>query len=374
MKILLVSMSSIHFTRWTAQLKDSGHEVHWFDILNGGRNHELDWVSQHTNWRYKFGDFKGRSLLKRYLPGIHRLLENKVEEEFERILLDVRPDVVHSFVMYKCSVPIFTVMQGNPHIKWIYSAWGNDLFYYRNVPAFRADILKVLSKIDYMFADCKRDIAIAKELGFQGEALGVFPTGGGYKINAYIANAKPLSERNVILVKGYSQRFGRALNIIKVLVKIKTDLSDYKIVVFGADDEFYRGYKSVEGTDFIEVRSAMKHQEVLQLMGESIIYIGNSVSDGMPNTLLEAIIMGAFPIQSNPGGASAEIIEKGKNGFLIEDCEDIEGISILVKTALGDQKLLQSAMLYIEKLRPTLDCDFIKKQVLEKYNWVEKNL
>ncbi len=32
MKILMVSMSSLHFIRWVDQLKDSGHEVFWFGI------------------------------------------------------------------------------------------------------------------------------------------------------------------------------------------------------------------------------------------------------------------------------------------------------------------------------------------------------
>ena len=33
MKILIVSMRSIHTIRWVNQLKDSGHEVFYFDIL-----------------------------------------------------------------------------------------------------------------------------------------------------------------------------------------------------------------------------------------------------------------------------------------------------------------------------------------------------
>ena len=32
MKILMVSMPTLHFFRWSNQLKDVGHEVYWFDI------------------------------------------------------------------------------------------------------------------------------------------------------------------------------------------------------------------------------------------------------------------------------------------------------------------------------------------------------
>jgi glycosyltransferase involved in cell wall biosynthesis len=82
---------------------------------------------------------------------------------------------------------------------------------------------------------------------------------------------------------------------------------------------------------------------VLELMGKAFLYIGNSTSDGMPNTLLEAIVMGAFPIQSNPGGVTAEIIEHGKNGLLIEDAEDIEALQKLIEAAVNDKQRWQIA-------------------------------
>jgi hypothetical protein len=40
---------------------------------------------------------------------------------------------------------------------------------------------------------------------------------------------------------------------------------------------------------------------------QSVLHIGNSISDGMPNALLEAMGMGAFSIQSNPGKVSEEV-------------------------------------------------------------------
>ena len=99
-------------------------------------------------------------------------------------------------------------------------------------------------------------------------------------------------------------------------------------------------------------------------MGKSLIYIGNSNSDGMPNTMLEAIFMGAFPIQSNPGGATAELIQNGVNGLLIEDCEDMEDIKRLILKALQiDFFKLQNA-----DLIASLDFEFVRKKVLETYN------
>ena len=104
-------------------------------------------------------------------------------------------------------------------------------------------------------------------------------------------------------------------------------------------------------------------------MGESLIYIGNSNSDGMPNTLLEAIAMGAFPIQSNPGGASADVITHNLNGFLIDNCNDITEIKNHVLKAVTDLNLLEEAFKINQNdIKPQFERTLIKSQVLEAYN------
>ena len=112
----------------------------------------------------------------------------------------------------------------------------------------------------------------------------------------------------------------------------------------------------------------MPHTEIMKLMGEALIYVGNSTSDGMPNTLLEAIIMGAFPIQSNPGGASAEVITSNENGFLIEDCENTEEIKNLLLKAISNSKLINRAFIINQmEFKPKFEIDKIRKKVLMAY-------
>ncbi len=75
-------------------------------------------------------------------------------------------------------------------------------------------------------------------------------------------------------------------------------------------------------------------------MGKSLIYIGNSNSDGIPNTLLEAICMDVFPIQSNPGRVTEEVIVNGENGLLINDCEDVNEIMGKMKQAIVNKEMV----------------------------------
>ena len=71
MRILMVSINSIHFVRWTQQLENAGHEVFWFDILDGGKSKHLPWVKQITGWKQKYPNFRGRYFFKRRFPFLY---------------------------------------------------------------------------------------------------------------------------------------------------------------------------------------------------------------------------------------------------------------------------------------------------------------
>lgn len=380
MKILMVSMSSIHFFRWTNQLKDAGHEVYWFDVNDGNRKVDaISWVNQIVGWKRRW-DFPGRFIIKKRFPNIYKKIQvfndRKTHKVFEKLIKDIEPDVVQSFVMYMSCVPILNVMQKYSNIKWIYSAWGNDLFFYQNEKKYLEGIQKTLPHIDYLFTDCERDYHIAKRHGFNGGFLSAFPGGGGYPISDYESFNTSFKKRKMILIKGYEHKFGRCNLVLDAICKLKAHLVNFDIVVF-SENELVRNHIKKKGLDSwrnFKYTGALPHIELLKLMGQAYIYIGNSISDGMPNTLLEALIMGAYPIQSNPGGATAEIIKDGENGTLIFNSEDVNEVEEKINNAINNPSLIENAFAINRKLREKLDYLTIKKGVLEKYSDIEKNM
>jgi glycosyltransferase involved in cell wall biosynthesis len=56
--------------------------------------------------------------------------------------------------------------------------------------------------------------------------------------------------------------------------------------------------------------------------------------------------MGAFPIQTNPGGATEEVVEHGVNGYLITFPESKSEIAHLIKSALTNLTLRKKAQEY----------------------------
>jgi glycosyltransferase involved in cell wall biosynthesis len=381
MKILMVSMFSNHFFRWVDQLEEANHEVRWVDVFDSNTYvNKIDFVDQIVGWRNRW-NYPGRYSLKSSLPYLSRMVDyfnqrdlaDKVKEE----IINFQPDVIHSFVLQSATLPLINIMYKFPNIKWIYSAWGNDLYYRQNFEKDKQDIQRALPHLDYMFADCTRDYFLARKLGFQGTYLGTYPTGGGYKFHNYNKYLTQFSDRNLILIKGYQGKLGRCNKVLESLIPLKEHLGNYVIKVYGGNEEVsqYADKTGLLNWDNFEIFNNISHIDVLKLMGKSLIAIGNNISDGLPNTLLEAIIMECYPIQSNPGGASSELIADGENGSLIQNPENAMEIKNLILNAIENPFLIKNAIDHnTQRIKPFLERNYIRNQVLKKYDFIEAQL
>ena len=81
---------------------------------------------------------------------------------------------------------------------------------------------------------------------------------------------------------------------------------------------------------------------MLNLFGTARTYVGVSLSDGISTSLLEAMAMGAFPIQTNTSCAE-EWIEDGITGKLIEPNQ--EAVKKSLQIALSNDSLVDQASL-----------------------------
>jgi glycosyltransferase involved in cell wall biosynthesis len=376
MKILFISMPSVHVIRWIENLKDTSYELYWFDVLDRGKLETLDSVQQFTKWKKrKIRYIKGEHFLSKKFPTLYQkiisYLEITANEALEKIIAEIQPNIIHSFEMQGCSYPILKTMKKYPTIKWIYSCWGNDLYYYKQFSTHLKRIKQVLKRVDFLHTDCQRDYILAQQLGFLGKHMGVIPGGTGYKLEELESYKFAIQERKIILIKGYEHHFGRGLNVVKALHTIQKQIQNYEVVVFGTHPSVIE-YIQNKQLDFkVFDRNGLSHQELLELMGKSLVYIGNSISDGMANTLLEAIVMGAFPIQSNPGGVTQEIIKDGENGFLINNPESIVEIKELVLKAILNINLLECSFKKNNKIAiEKLDYNINKQKVINIYNLI----
>ncbi len=375
MKILMVAIPNHHFFQWVNQLKSSGYEVFWFDITDGGdKVKRINWVTQIKKWKLKV-DYPFRFSIKRYAPKLYRLIQKVNERDvapvFNKCIEEIKPDIVHCFEMKLSGLPILGVMQQN-NIPFIYSSWGSDLFYFKEMGVTKSQVQAFFKRTDYLITDCKRDYNIALKNDFKSSFLGVFPGNGGLNIDNNLIRKH--EDRHLILVKGYDDGVGMASVVIQALTLIPKQLLKHKdIIVYSADASVISQIKTLTFFSDLNIKTYARHQfinnrELLEFMGKSCLHIANSISDGMPNVLLEAMGMGAFPIQSNPGNVTQEVILNEKNGYLINDPLDKDEIANLIEKALINNSLRKEAQHYnVNLVQKKYNRRVLQPKIVEMY-------
>lgn len=376
MKILMVAIPNHHFFQWVNQLEASGFEVYWFDITaSGNAVDRINWVKQIRNWKLKI-KFPFRIAIKKNFPRLYHLIqkcnENNVAVAFQKVVDEIQPDVVHCFEMTLTGLPILNVMEKHSTIKLVYSSWGSDMFYFTEMNVKKESVTQFLNRVDFLITDCKRDYNIALKNGFKNTFLGVFPVNGGITIDTN--EATEFENRNNIIIKGYEDGVGKAIMVLEALKKVqKKDIEKYNIVVFSADAEVKKMLQNDAffqnlNVEIFERNHFLPNSKLLAIMQKSLLYIGNSISDGMPNTLLEAMGTGVFPIQSNPGNVTQEVIEHGKNGFIIDNPLDTDEIAQLITDALSNEKMRQEAYPHnIEFIEKNYNRKQLKSKIVDVY-------
>jgi hypothetical protein len=259
---------------------------------------------------------------------------------------------------------------------WIYSSWGSDIYFFAKEPDHTERVSQVLAACDYLITDCQRDVALARKNGFRGTLLGVFPGVGGFDLEGmrHYRMPGPVAARRVVAVKGYHHWAGRALTALQAIHRCVDLLRNYEIVVFSPSPEVEPVVSHIAAVTGLRIRSLKDspHVEILKLMGRARVAMGINVSDGTPNAMLEAMVMGALPLQSDTG-STAEWITDGVNGLLVSS-EDPGAIEAALRRGLTDDDLVDRAAVNNARLvEERIAMSEITPKVVDAYKKVMRN-
>jgi len=385
LRILFVTLGeSIHAARWIKHLAGQGWDIHVFPhSAYDGIHPELQNLTFHTlvqrpgvntvrqtglTWPLSRGRRKTTAALQ-------RLDYFKQPARLARVIRKLQPDLVHSLEMQRCS---YLTLAGRKQLNgdrlppWIYSSWGSDIFFFGRRPDHEPKIREVLASCDYFIADCERDVHLAKDFGLRGEVFGVFPATGGFDLKRMrkLGFGVPVSSRKVIALKGYQDEEwgGRALNALEALRLSATHLRGFEAVIFSATSEVKSAAERLAKQTGIRISilPPSPSDEIAKLMGRARIAIGIGLTDGSPISLLEAMIMGAFPIQADTV-STTEWIRDGENGLLVPP-EQPQTIAAAIQRALTDDQLVErAAELNSAIADQRLDQEKLRPQIIDMY-------
>jgi len=378
---------SIHTCRWVNQVTDQGWDVHLFPVASGGIHPDLKNATVH-------------GLLNRRTPGLSRSVRVKgikwpcrrgigladyalqmAAKSFTCVdrahclanaVRRLKPDIIQSLEIQHAG---YLTLDANNLLDgqfppWIVTNWGSDIYLFGRLADHVDRIKKVLTACDYYSCECQRDVQLARQMGLKGEVLPVLPNSGGFDLTrvAQFRQPGPTSQRRLILLKGYTGWAGRALVGLRAIALCAKELKGYGIAVYLANEDVRIAAELVSGSAGIpvEVMPYCSHEDMLRHFGRARISIGLSISDAISTTLLEAMVMGAFPIQSCTSCADEWIIH-GQNGFIVPP-EDPEPIAAALRQAVADDALVdRAAALNAQLARERLDQALIKPQVIAMY-------
>lgn len=360
MKILIIAFAdNIHTTRWVNQICNQDYQIYLFP------NHNHQKILNTLNKNVKLVKANIFNYLIYYLikiinQVIYRKSSNDVNKhhydvfrakQIRQFIEKQKPDVIHSLEFQNSGYLTLFAKQKYYHNKsfpkWIVTNWGSDIYLFGRLKKHQETIRRVLAECNYYSCECHRDIKLAQDLGFRGQFLPVFPNTGGFDLElvSKLRQQGLTSQRKIIMLKGYQTCAGRALCGLRALERCADVLQGYHIYVYSARTEDMQIaielFAHSTGITITALPLGLSHQAILELHGKSRISIGLSISDGISTSLLEAIVMGSFPIQSWTACADEWLVD-GETGLLVPP-EDVEIIEYAIRKALIDDQLVDNA-------------------------------
>lgn len=358
-KILLVAMpDSIHTARWINQIQSPNWTIHLFsstpdetlhpDILASSIHIHFCLLTSCRNLAERCGlrslgelIDSARKYLERFFPGYRA---SRLRDTIEKI----SPDIIHSLEIqhsgYLTLAARASMTEKFP--KWIVTNWGSDIHLFGRLSQHRQKIRLVLESCDYYSCECKRDVYLSEEFGFKNTVLPVLPNAGGFDLVTLerLRRLIPTSERKVILLKGYQNWAGRALFGLRALENCADILSGYTVTIYSPSPDLIIAAELFTGKTGIATKvisRKVSHFEMMSLHAEARLSIGLSISDAISTSLLEAMVMGSFPIQSCTACADEWIVH-GISGMIVPP-EEPAIIESAIRAALLDDVLVNSA-------------------------------
>lgn len=178
----------------------------------------------------------------------------------------------------------------------------------------------------------------------------------------YIDSTISSQRQRMILCVGGTPRYQDVMNKgFDLLFKVAPLFPEWVFVCVGINPEWMAALDSqysVSGISNLVILPPIPHEESIALMEEASIYVQASISEGMPNALMEAMACGCLPIGSNVAGIPTVIQD---DGFIIAN-RNVNDLAQTLKQAMAVEPDRQEIA---QRLCERFSYDLRKDRILE---------
>jgi glycosyltransferase involved in cell wall biosynthesis len=349
---------------WIRYFVETGHEVHLVSTFPCSLELSLASVNVIP---VAFGNLagtgvtgdtvSGRRGLRRVIPiGLRTLTRQwmgpltlaDAARRLREVLARIQPDMIHAM-----RIPFEGMLSAlaEPQQPLLISVWGNDFTLHApSTPLMTRYTRLSLLRANALHADCQRDLKLARSWGFEmGKPAIVLPGGGGVQMDIFHPPIAQIEEiratkgvPTVINPRGF-RAYVRNDTFFQAIPIILQQHSPVKFVcaTMQGESRAERWVKELDIAGYVDLLPKQTRPEMAELFRQAQVTASITTHDGTPNTLLEALACGCFPIVGDIESLREWIMD-GVNGFLV-DPSDPKALAQAILTALDQDHLRANA-------------------------------
>ena len=289
------------------------------------------------------------------------------------IIEQARPDLVHAL-----RIPFEGMLAASVQstVPLAVSIWGNDLTLHGSAsPLMRTLTQRTLRRANGLAADVARDIRLAPAWGFsEDRATLVAPGNGGIDLQemAQITNVlpseivefAPQGTPLVIMPRGIRPQYVQNDVFFQAIPMVLDRRPEVKFICpsMAGQVEATRWLEKLQLSHAVCLLPYLQQPQLWNLFRRSEITVSVTTHDGLPNTLLEALSLGCFPIVGDIESLR-EWITPGVNGLLVEPAKP-QALADAILLALSRPELRAAAAVEnLNQVRNRAEIQLVRAQM-----------
>jgi glycosyltransferase involved in cell wall biosynthesis len=291
------------------------------------------------SWRAASSSTLGlRTVIRQWLGP---LTVSRASRRLRALIEETRPDLVHAM-----RIPYEGMLASDAYagVPLIVSVWGNDFTLHApSTPLMKHYTRWTMSVADALHADCRRDLRLAREWGLKDDKPTlVIPGSGGIRLDVFYPPPQPVKEPVVVNPRGF-RAYVRNDMFFKAIPLVLEKRPEAKFICLSMQGEAQavKWVKELNIEHAVQLLATVPYDEMGEIFRKTQVVVSPSVHDGTPNSLLEGMACGCFPVAGDLESIR-EWITQGQNGLLVNP-NDPESIAGGILLALEREDLRREA-------------------------------
>jgi hypothetical protein len=283
-----------------------------------------------------------RTLVRQW---IGPLTISRSARKLRAFIQEVQPDIIHALrVPYEGMLTAAALEGLVSHPPFLTSIWGNDLTLHApSTPLMGYYTRKTMTAVHALHADCERDVRLAQTWGLSvDKPTLVTPGNGGIRSDVFYPPAESVTNPVIINPRGF-RSYVKNEAFFKSIPLVLAKRSDARFICSSMQGEAQalQWMKELNIEHAVQLDPPFSHGKMGEVFRGAQIVVSPSIHDGTPNSLLEGMACGCFPIAGDLESIR-EWITHAQNGLLV-DPNNPQAIADAILIALEREDLRYEA-------------------------------